>query len=329
MEAPLVVSSSPHLRAPEGIKQVMWNVVIALLPAAAISVYFFGLPAVRVYLISIVAAELTELICLNARGEPLHRALDGSAMVTGLLLAMVLPASVASYVPLVGAVFAVAVVKHAFGGLGNNIWNPALAGRVFVQFAYASQVSLSEWPVPRTLWGPAVDAATKATPLASETVSSSYTYLNLAFGNGLPGCIGETCKVALLLGALFLIARRIVDWRIPVCYMGTVFALTWLLPAGQDAPGWANDPIYHMLSGGLVIGAFFMATDMVTTPITRKGRAVFGVGCGVLVAVIRLYGGYPEGVAYSIVLMNTCTPLIDRWMQPRLYGSRTPKPAPR
>jgi len=329
MNSPLVVSSSPHLRAPEDIKKIMWKVVVALLPAVVMSVYFFGLPAVRVYLTSIIAAELTEMVCLYARGEPLRCAVDGSAMVTGLLLAMVLPAGVAWYVPLVGAVFAVAVVKHAFGGLGNNIWNPALSARVFLQFAYASQISLPEWPAPRALWGPAVDAVTKATPLATETVSSGYTYLNLAFGNGIPGCIGETCKVALLLGALLLIVLRIVDWRIPVSYMGTVFVLAWLLPAGQDAPTWASDPIYHMLSGGLVIGAFFMATDMVTTPMTRTGRVVFGVGCGILVAVIRLYGGYPEGVAYSIVLMNTCTPLIDRWVRPRVYGSRSPKPAPR
>ncbi len=325
----LLVSISPHLRAAEGIPIIMWNVVAALVPAAALSIYFFGLGAVRVYVISIVAAEATEVVCLRLRGRPLVHAADGSAFVTGLLLAMVLPASVAPYVPAVGAVFAIAIAKHAFGGLGNNIWNPALAARVFLQFAYAPQISLSAWPVPRALWGRAADAVTRASPLADSTAKAAYGYLDLLFGNAVPGCIGETCKVALLAGGIYLIARNIVDWRVPLAYTGTVFLLTWVLPVPEDAPGWAADPLYHVLSGGLIIGAFFMATDMVTTPVTGRGRAVFGVGCGVVVALVRRYGGYPEGVAYSIVLMNTCTPLIDRWVRPRLYGSRTPRPAMR
>jgi electron transport complex protein RnfD len=263
------------------------------------------------------------------RGRPLERAGDGSAFITGMLLAMVLPASAAWYCPLVGAVFAVAVVKHAFGGLGNNVWNPALAGRVFLQFAYAPQINLSTWPVPHRLWGAAADAVTMASPLAKETAAAKYGYLHLLFGNGVPGCIGETCKVALLVGGVYLIARQIVDWRIPVAYLATVFFLTWVLPVGEAAPAWAGDPVYQVLSGGLMIGALFMATDMVTTPITRMGRVIFGVGCGLIVAVVRRYGGYPEGVAYSIVLMNTCTPLIDRWVRPRVYGSRTLKAVPR
>ncbi len=329
MDRQLVVSTSPHVRAPQDIKVVMWNVLAALLPAIAVSLYFFGPSALQVYLISIVGAELTELACLRMRGEPLARALDGSALVTAVLLAMVLPPNVAWYCPLVGSVFAIGIVKHTFGGLGNNIWNPALAARIFLQFAYANQISLSQWPVPRRLWGAAVEGLAQASPLAKGAAGTAYDHLDLFFGNGVPGSIGETCKVALLVGGLYLIARQIVDWRIPLCYIGTVFVLTWILPAGEGAPSWARDPVYHVLSGGLVIGAFFMATDMVTTPMTRVGRAVFGVGCGILVAIVRRYGGYPEGVAYSIVLMNTCTPLIDRWVRPRIYGSRTPKPAAR
>jgi electron transport complex protein RnfD len=307
----------------------MWGVVGALVPAAAMSIYFFGLKALNVYLLSIAAAETTELLCLRMRGKPLAHAADGSAFVTGLLLAMVLPPGAAWYVPAVGGVFAVALAKHTFGGLGNNIWNPALAARVFLQFAYPTQISLARWPAPRLLWGAATDAATMASPLAKGGASVPLPYLDLLFGNGVAGCIGETCKVALLAGGVFLILRRIVDWRIPLCYIATVFLLTWLLPAGRLAPEWGADPFYHVLSGGLMIGAFFMATDMVTTPVTRWGRAIFGVGCGLLVAVIRRYGGYPEGVAYSIVLMNTFTPLIDRWVRPRVYGSTTPKPASR
>ncbi len=329
METQLLVSSSPHVRDEDSIPKVMWTVAAALAPAALVSLYFFGLDALRTYAISIVAAELAELVCLRMRGKPLRHAADGSAFVTGLLLAMVLPPSVASYCPLVGGVFAIAIVKHTFGGLGNNIWNPALATRVFLQFAYPTQVSLSEWTVPRLLWGGGLDAVACASPLAREGVFAPLGYLDLLMGNGVAGCIGETCKAALLIGGLYLVIRKIVDWRIPVCYIGAVFVLTWLLPGGKNTLGWANDPVYHILSGGLIIGAFFMATDMVTTPVTPMGRAIFGVGCGVLVALIRRYGGYPEGVAYSVILMNTVTPLIDRWVRPRVYGSTTPKPAPR
>ncbi len=326
MENQLLVSSSPHVRDADTIEKIMWSVVVALVPAAAMSIYFFGFGVLKVYVISIAAAEATELLCLRWRDKPLSRAADGSAFITGMLLAMVLPPSAPYYCPLVGAVFAVAVVKHAFGGLGNNIWNPALAARVFLQFAYPLRMSLSQWSVPRMLWGKAADVATMASPLAKEGAATSLSRLDLLFGNGVPGCIGETCKVALLLGGLYLIARRVVDWRIPLFYIGTVFVLTLLLPAGDSAPAWATDPLYHVLSGGLIIGAFFMATDMVTIPVTRRGRIVFALGCGLLVALIRRYGGYPEGVAYSIVLMNTLTPLIDRWVCPRVYGSRTPRP---
>ncbi len=354
MDRQLVVSTSPHLRAPQDIKTVMWSVLGALVPAIGISLYFFGAPALQTYAISILGAELTELACLRMRGEPLARALDGSALVTAVLLAMVLPPNVAWYCPLVGSVFAIGVVKHAFGGLGNNIWNPALAARVFLQFAYASQISLSEWPLPRRLWGPAVDALAQASPLAGEGAGSAYGYLDLLFGNGVPGSIGETCKVALIVGGVYLIVRRIVDWRIPLFYIGTVFVLTWILAGLEEAPAVRSDPVrrvvsdwpvigglwriygrqaleatFHVLAGGLIIGAFFMATDMVTTPMTCTGRVIFAVGCGVLVTIVRRYGGYPEGVAYSIVLMNTCTPLIDRWVRPRLYGSRAPEPARR
>jgi electron transport complex protein RnfD len=325
----LLVAASPHVREPDTVGRIMWQVVLALLPAVAMSFYFFRLEALKVYVLAVVAAEMTELACLKLRGRPLRHAADGSAFVTGLLLGMVLPAGTATYVPLVGGAFAIAVAKHAFGGLGNNIWNPALAARVFLQLAYPTQITLSAWPAPRVLWGRAYDALTVASPLAKEGAAAPLSYVDLLFGNGVAGCLGETCKLALIIGGVFLIARRIVDWRIPAFYVGTVFVLTWLLPTGADAPPWAADPLYHVLAGGLMIGAFFMATDMVTTPITRAGRVVFAVGCGVLVSVIRRYSGAPEGVAYSIVLMNTCTPLIDRWVRPRVYGSTTPKAASR
>lgn len=329
MDTVLTVGSSPHLREAEDINRIMWRVVMALAPAVAMSLYFFGWGALKVYVFSVAAAEGAELACLWMRRKPLSHAADGSACVTGLLLAMVLPPGCGWYCGVVGGVFAVAVAKQAFGGLGNNIWNPALSARVFLQFAYPSQVSLSVWPVPRRLWGAAADALTTASPLAKTGAAAPLSYRDLFTGNGVAGSLGETCKAALLVGGLFLIAYRTIDWRVPAFYIGTVFLLTWLLPCGKDAPAWERDPLYHVLSGGLFIGAFFMATDVVTTPVTSAGRTVFAIGCGVLVAAIRRYGGYPEGVAYSILLMNTCTPLIDRWVRPRVYGSRTPKPVPR
>jgi electron transport complex protein RnfD len=332
MEQRLLVSASPHLRAPDDIRKIMWSVVAALVPAAAVSLYLFGLPALKVYAFCIGTAEAAELLCLWARGRPLAYAADGSAFVTGVLLAMVLPANASWYVAAVGAAFSVAIAKHTFGGLGNNVWNPALAGRIFVQFAYPAQVSLSSWPEPHRLWGMAADAVSSASPLAKEVAAgapATVSHLDLLFGNGVVGSLGETCKVALIIGGIYLIIRNIIDWRVPVVYIGTVMVLSLVLPTKADAPAWARDPVYQALSGGLVIGAFLMATDLVTTPVTAAGRVVFAIGCGLMVSLIRRYGGYPEGVAYSIVLMNTFTPLIDRWVLPRVYGSTTPKPAPR
>jgi len=326
----LLVSSSPHVLDRESIPRIMWSVNLALLPAAAMGVYFFGWPALRTIVLSVAAALLTELACLRGRGQTLKYVADGSAVVTGLLLAMVIPASAAYYCPIVGSVFAVAIGKHTFGGLGCNIWNPALAGRIFLQFAYPSQMSLSRWPVPRILFDSAPDAATMPSPLFTEAggAAAQPSYLDLFLGNGVTGSLGETCKLALLIGGVFLLVRSYIDWRVPVVYIATVFVLSAILPAsGGGELSWANDPFYHVLSGGLVLGAFFMATDMVTTPITPWGRAVFAAGCGLLTALIRFYGGYPEGVAYSIFIMNTTTPLIDRWVRPRVYGSRTARPA--
>jgi electron transport complex protein RnfD len=317
----------------------MWNVVVALTPAVIMANYFFGSQAAFVMALAVASALAAELACLWLRKKPLAHALDGSAAVTGLLLAMLLPASAPWYCPVVGSAFAVAIAKHCFGGLGHNVWNPALAGRIFLQFSYPVKISLSQWPVPRLLFGGAetygVDALTQPSPLFKEAVSA-YDPLDLFLGNGVTGCLGETCKLALLVGGLYLIARRCVDWRVPLIYIATVFALIAVLPASEPAdpsaaplPWWINNPLYHVLSGALFLGAFFMATDMATTPVTRAGRMIFAAGCGVLVAVIRLYGGYPEGVAFSIVIMNTTTPLIDRWVRPRIYGSKTRKPAPR
>jgi len=331
MNEKLIITSSPHLREEDSVQRIMWSVVIALVPAIIMSVYFFGARALMLILVAILAAEVAEVICLKIRKKPITAATDGSACITGTLLAMCLPSSASWYCAAVGAAFAIAIAKHTFGGLGHNVWNPALVGRIFVQFAYPSEITLSAWPAPRPLMGAHAfaDATTQASPLFKEAHVQP-GYMDLFLGNGISGSLGETCKLALLIGGIYLIVRKRVDWRVPLFYIGTVFALSRFLPArGDNPPPWSSDPLYHVLSGGLFLGAFFMATDMVTTPVTKLGRTIFAVGCGLMVVVIRKYGGYPEGVAYSIVLMNTATPLIDRWCRPRIYGSTTPKPSPR
>jgi len=333
-ETRLEVASSPHLHEEDNIERIMYSVLLALLPAIAASIYYFGWDAIRVYLLSTAAAEASELACLWAREKPLNRAADGSALVTGLLLAMIIPASVPWYCPVVGSAFAIFIAKHTFGGLGCNIWNPALSARIFLQFAWPLSITKSSWTVPNLLYSTsavAADATTRASALfkdaAGEAATGAYSYLDLLLGNGVPGSLGETCKIALIIGGIYLVIRRCIDWRVPVFYIATVFVLTTIMPAPEGAPAWTNNGLYHVLSGGLMIGAIFMATDMVTTPVTRRGRIVFAVGCGLLVSLIRLYGGYPEGVAYSIVLMNTATPLIDRWVRPTTFGAQTATPS--
>lgn len=326
-ETRLIVSTSPHIRGPEDIPRVMWTVVLALAPAGLVGVYIFGYYCLVVIFLSVASAVLTEAAIQRWRRQPVTIR-DGSAVITGLLLAYVLPPSVPWYIPVVGAFFAIAVVKHAFGGLGNNIWNPALAARAFLQVAYPASIN-SDWRFLKEpsifhniasvdTQGHMVDAVTRASPLFKEPGGESYAYMNLLLGS-VPGCVGETSAIALLLGGLYLIYRGYVDWRIPVGYIGTVFILAKVLPPKIEAP-WANDPVYHVLAGGLMLGAFFMATDMVTSPLTKKGLLIFGIGCGVLTILIRFYAAYPEGVCYSILLMNTATPLIDRYTQPKLLG---------
>ena len=307
----------------------MWSVALALAPAAAAAVVLFGPSALAVMATSIVTAVATEAVIQKLRGQPVTVS-DGSAFVTGLLLAFVLPSTAPLYVPVVGSFVAIAIAKQCFGGLGYNIWNPALIGRAFVQLAYGAKVSLSAWPAPR--WcamadgGAATgcDGLTQASPLFKGAECVEYDYLDLFLGY-VPGCLGETCALALIIGGVFLIVRGYVDWRVPVFYIGAAFILAAVLPAKEHvAKNLAHldgSPLYHTLAGGLMLGAFFMATDMVTTPLTKTGMAIFGAGCGILTMLIRFYGGYPEGVCYSILLMNTATPLIDRWCKPKVYGA--------
>lgn len=326
IEAKLLLTSSPFLKAAEDTPYIMRHVIYALLPAALAGIYYFGLSALLVILVSVGGAAATEK--LLGRGNTLH---DGSAVLTGLLLAMVLPPGIPLWMALVGAVVAIAAGKLLFGGMGANLFNPALVGRAFLQAAFP--VALTTWAPNFSIAGigkildgtlalpfgkPAVDAVTTATPLARMKFEGQLTDLSALLLGHTAGSLGETCALLLLAGGIYLAVRNFLNWRIPVSIFATVFVLAgilhWVDPQ-KFAP-----PLFHLLSGGLVLGAVFMATDPVTSPITRRGCWIFGIGIGVLVIVIRNFGGLPEGVMYAILLMNAATPLLNRVTHPRIYG---------
>ena len=310
-------SVSPHIRAKQSIKSIMWTVNLSLGPAFLFSIYNFGLQVILVTAVSVISCVLVELVCLKLRNKPLSPILDGSAVLTGLLVAFNLPPNVPLWIPAVGAVVAIGVAKQAFGGLGYNIFNPALAARCFL---------LSAWPVEMTTWQ--VHGVTGATPLGifkekgmgyllTEFGSKSDLYWKL-FSGGIGGCIGETSVILLVLGSLILFYKKIISWHTPVSYIAFLFILGWLFGGQQGFL--SGDPLFYIFSGGLFLGALYMATDMVTTPLTNKGKFVFGLGCGLLTFLIRKFGSYPEGVSYSILLMNTATPIIDRYIKTKKFG---------
>jgi electron transport complex protein RnfD len=306
----LIVSSSPHLHSPDNVPAAMRDVLIALVPALVAAVYYFRLPAVMVILACVVSAYLAELVCLKImKRESSTR--EYSAVVTGLLLAFCLPPTLPVWMAALGAIFAVVIAKHLFGGLGHNIFNPALIGRAFL---------LASFPVAMTTWTSPIDGLTTASPLGimKEAAGQQLPGIAELFLGNVSGSLGETSALALLIGGLYLLYKKHIDWRIPGSYLGTVFVLTSIVAAvkGQGL----EYPVFHLFAGGLFLGAFFMATDWVTSPVTKTGRLIFGAGAGVLVVLIRLKGGYPEGVCYSILLMNVVTPLIDRYTKARVFG---------
>ncbi len=305
-----ILSSSPHIQAEEDVAKIMRAVVYALLPTAVFGIYFFGWRALVMMLVGIAAAVLTEALLNLVQKKP-QTISDGSAVVTGLLLVLTLPPSLPYWMIIVGAFVAIFIGKQLFGGLGYNIFNPALLGRAFLQASFP--IPMTTWTMPRT-----IDAITTATPLGSFKFEKTLTpYLNLFMGN-VGGCVGETSALAIIIGGLFLLYKKYADWRIPVSYLTTVAifgSLFWLIN-----PAKYPDPIFHLFSGGLMLGAFFMATDMVTTPVTPKGSWIFGIGAGIILVIIRLFGGLPEGVMYSILLMNAFTPLINRYTRPKFFG---------
>jgi len=306
----LLLSTSPHIKDRLTVSRLMRDVIIALLPAVGFSIYFFRLRAVELILTCAFVSVVAEYGFLKLRRKPLPE--ESSALLTGILLAMVLPPDLPLWAAAMGAVFAIIFGKQIFGGLGYNIFNPALIGRAFLMATFP--VLMTTWTEPLTL-----DTLTGATPLGLMKFESQLTPLPDLFWGNVSGSLGETSAFAILVGAVYLFIKRCIDWRIPLFYLATVAVFSSI--AFLFNPGYGS-PLFHLLAGGLMLGAFFMATDPVTTPISKKGRIIFGTGAGVLVMVIRLWGGYPEGVMFSIIFMNAITPLLNRYIKPKILGGR-------
>lgn len=370
MENQYYVSASPHIMAKDTVQRIMIDVVIALVPAIFASVYFFGLRAGWIILLTVASCLITEWAVQRLLKKPVTVA-DGSAVVTGILLAFNLPAEIPWWLPIIGSVFAIGIGKHCFGGLGYNPMNPALLGRAFLLASWPTSMTIFKTvplPAGSTLSG--IAAVTGATPLNAmkqnqaiikadalrvqlenviqtasdsvviqqaqaklsemtlyplEKVNEARTIVqqlgeawNSSFVGNIGGCLGETSALALLIGAVYLLYKRHIGWRIPLVYIGTVALLAWIF-GGVD--GWfSGDWLFHILTGGLILGAFYMATDMVTSPVTFWGQVLFAIGCGVITIIIRLIGGYPEGVSYSILLMNLTVPLLDKFTRGKIFG---------
>lgn len=298
---------SPHIRTSETVEAVMYDVIIALLPAFLVAVYVFGLRALIVTGLSVFTCLLTEALCQKVMKQECS-IFDGSAVLTGILFSFVVPVIMPLPYIIIGNVVAIALGKMVFGGLGHNIFNPALVGRAFVQ---------ASWPVAITTF--AYDGRSGATMLdgmkrgldaSAILIESGNPYMQALVGR-MGGCLGETSALALILGGCYLIYKKQIDWKVPAIMIGTVFVLTWAM---------GGDPVMQILSGGLMLGAFFMATDMVTSPHTDKGRIIFALGLGLLISMIRMKGGYPEGTAYAILIMNGFVPLINRYARPKKFG---------
>ena len=305
-ERQFLVSPGPHLWKGLSVSKIMYLVVIALMFPTGAAIYFFGNHALSVIGVSVGVAVATEYVCKKIRGQTFI--MDGSTIVTGLLLGLILPPTISLWMVVIGAIFSIAIVKEVFGGLGHNIFNPALGGRAFMSISFTAE--MTTWVKPM---GFGTDAITTATPLGESFVWSAdklSLYQAMFLGNT-AGSMGETSALLILIGGGLLLGLRIINWRIPAIYIGTVALMS--LAFGQD-------PLFHILAGGLMIGAFFMATDYVTSPLTNRGKIIFAVALGALTVTIRLFAGMPEGVCYSILFMNAITPLIDRYTKIKPYG---------
>ena len=318
----LIATSSPHIRGSETTRSIMLDVIIAMLPALIWAVVMFGFKALTLTVVSVVGCMFWEWLYRTLMKKPQSVA-DLSAVVTGMLLAFVSPVTTPYWTILIGDFFAIVVVKQLFGGIGKNFVNPALAGRAFLVGSYAS--IMTTWIAPgekAPLFGSTADIVTAATPMAylksgdMETLMSTYSVSDMFMGK-IGGSLGEVSVLMLLIGGAYLLFRKVINWQTPVAYIATVAVLSFLFPKAGSGLEWM---LYSVFGGGLMLGAFFMATDYATSPVTKKGQLIFGIGCGLFTVLIRYFGSYNEGVCYSIMVMNLCVALIDKYTKPTRFG---------
>lgn len=323
----LTISGSPHVSTEQSINKIMWGVVIALVPTMLVSFWYFGLGAIILTLTSVIACVLFEFLIQKYLLKQESTVSDGSAVITGVLLALNVPSNLPIWMMVVGALVAIGVAKMTYGGLGKNPFNPALIGRVFLLMSFP--VNMTSWPLPVVNRTAFLDAVTGPTALGTikegvakgETVqhlmNNIPSYTDMFLGN-MGGSLGEVSAIAIILGGLFMLFRKIISWHIPASFILTVFVFTGMLFYIDNTK--YVDPIFHLLTGGLMLGAIFMATDMVTSPMSKSGMLLFGFGCGLLTVLIRVWGSYPEGVSFAILIMNALVPLINKGFKPKKFG---------
>ena len=312
------VTSNPIVRTPRGTDKIMLDVIIALVPALGVGAYMFGMNVAILLVVNVACCVIFEWAYRKLMKKNTSVG-DLSAVVTGVLLTCVMPSAAPWWLGIIGSFFAIIVVKQLYGGIGKNFLNPALAARAFLSAAYAAY--MTAWAVPSVMRDVVVDATTMSTPLSymhtGDALPEYFNFLNMFLG-GIPGSIGEVSALALLVGAAYLLIRKVITWRIPVTFIGTVAVLT--LVFGKEGYSNVDWMLYNVLSGGLILGACFMATDYSTSPVNLNGQLIFGVGCGAITVLIRYFGSYPEGVSYAILIMNCCTWALDKATRPRQFG---------
>lgn len=323
----LTISGSPHVQSNQTVQKIMWGVVIALIPAMLVSFWYFGVGAILLTLVAVASCVMFEYLIQKFLLKQTPTISDGSAVITGLLLAFNVPSNLPVWMMVVGALVAIGVAKMTYGGLGKNPFNPALVARVFLLMSFP--VDMTSWPKPIENVSRLSDAITGPTALGvikegvakgesiEKLMNNVPSYMDMFIGN-LGGSLGEISALAIILGGLFMLIRKIITWHIPVSFIASVFAFTGILYLID--PTKYVDPVFHLLSGGLMLGAIFMATDMVTSPMTKSGMLVFGLGCGLLTVLIRVWGAYPEGVSFAILIMNALVPLINKGFKPKKFG---------
>ena len=332
----MIISPSPHIHSGDSISKNMYGVLIALIPAFLVSLYCFGIGALIVTLVSVVSCVMFEFLIQKFLFKKEPTVFDGSAILTGVLLAFNIPSNIPIWIIIIGALVAIGIGKMSFGGLGNNIFNPALVGRVFLLISFP--VQMTSWPVAGVFPMEYLDAQTGATTLSTIHYSSNFDSFSNSVIGLTGGSLGEVSEIALLLGFAYLLFRKIITWHIPVSIIGTVATFTGLLFAGNILYTYyyyttpdiyalldsfkLYNPLIHLTSGGLMLGAIFMATDYTTSPMSKKGMIIYGIGIGIITILIRLYGAYPEGMSFAILIMNALTPLINNYIKPKRFGGK-------